>query len=611
MAKQPPTKRRKKSLLLNAEQYDLVAAAWRHYKSYVGAFDDHDDEEIEEDDEELEEEDIDFDEILEVVDLLSQLDIPKKEKKQKNVLNEDTFASIQSILPIMLSMSYLHIANYSMSEALEQPPEHYFEQSLMYWPENPAANSLLADYLKQTNLGSDMSTICDIYVKAATYAGLVKDAAIKFTDVPHEKEEDRFDLNEMVDILVMGGALDMTEDDDGGGGEQGDEEEDDNDREEDEQEFHSCSNVEVTSSFMAAMLLSCLDNHDDALVQLQKFRFSHRIHPNVWKMAVGGKDYDDKKKSALNTTVAFEPRMYYSKEGVLPQEYYHRLCTLFAPDASYWDESDYNNRGYYSYYFDVTKNTRNVVEDAIVNHLLPMAERTLEEEHNAPAPKIVICGAEWWVHTRPHSANLGHPLHFDTDEWLLNNKHEISHPVVSSVLYLTGGGAGAGSTIVFDQTPNAKENATQVWLSEPKNNHFMNFPGNLLHGVLPCVGGPSSNSDTDKNRLTLMVGFWTRDVTKGMKNRKLYGPCGPLPPATDEHSWVLEAQRDVKQVSCCTVEATTLKVASPAWETIHDPHGREAELAVPLDVPTSLDHQYFVTNAPQCFTERLFGKDNC
>ena len=358
---------------------------------------------------------------------------------------------------------------------------------------------------------------------------------------------------------------------------------------------------------MAAMLLSCLDKHDDALVQLRKFRFSHRIHPNVWKM-VGGIDSDDKKKSALGATVKFEPRMYHGKEGVLPQEHYHRLCTLFAPNASYWDQSDYNNRGYYSYYFDITKNARNVVEDAIVNHLLPMAERTLEEEHSAPVPKIV--GAEWWVHTRPHSANLGHPLHFDTDEWLLNNKHEISHPIVSSVLYLTGGGAGAGSTIVFDQTPNAKENATQVWLSEPKNNHFMNFPGNLLHGVLPCVGGSDSNSDIDKNRLTLMVGFWTRDVRKGMKNRKLYGPCGPLPPATEDHSWVLEAQRQVKQASCCTVDSSTLKVASPAWETIDYPPDREEE-SVPLQVPTHLDHQYFVSNAPQCFTERLFSKDNC
>ena len=76
MAKQPPAKKRKKSLL-KAEQHDLIAAAWKHYKSYVGAAD-----EIEENEEEEEEEDRDIDEILEVVSLLSQLDIPKKEQKE-------------------------------------------------------------------------------------------------------------------------------------------------------------------------------------------------------------------------------------------------------------------------------------------------------------------------------------------------------------------------------------------------------------------------------------------------------------------------------------------------------------------------------------------------
>ena len=598
MATQPPTKRRKK-LLLKAKQYDLIAEAWMHYKSYVGATedDDGDDEEIEE---EMEKEDEagDIDEIFEAISLLSQLDVPKKTKSDASVvLNADSFASI------MLSMSYLHIANHSMSEELDQSTEHYFEQSLIYWPENPASNSLLADYHKQMKVGSDnLTIICDLYVKAATYAGIVRGAAMKFVDTTLAKEEDRLNLKEMVEILVMGGALDMSEEEE----EEVEEEEDEKD-DDDEQVIDSYSNVEVSSSFMSAMLLSCLGKHDDALAHLRKFRFSHRIHPNVWNVALG-QDSDDKKKSPIDTKAMFEPRMYHSKEGVLPQEHYHRLCKLFAPNARYWDESDYNNRGYYSYYFDIKTKTRNVVEDAIINHLLPVAERTLQQEHESPSPKIV--GAEWWVHTRPHSANLGHPLHFDTDEWLLNSKHEVSHPIVSSVLYLTGGGTGAGSTIVFDQAPDAKENATQVWLSEPKNNHFMNFPGNLLHGVLPCVGGSSSDSESDKNRLTLMVGFWTRDVRKGMKNRKLYSPCGPLPPATEEHSWVLEAlQKKVKQAPGNEVESTTLKGAFPAWERID--YSDCIQDSAPFDVPTNLDHQYFVSNAPHCFATRLFSKDNC
>ena len=589
MAKQPPVKRRKRSLLKKGE-YDLIAQAWTHYKSYIGASDDGYVEEIEEQELE-EEEDGDIDEIFEVISLLSQLDTStRKESNTPDVFSSKSVLTIRSLLPIMFSMSYLHIANHSMSEDLDQSTEYYFELALKYWPDNPAASALLADYHKQMKIGSDISSLCDLYVKAATYAGMIKGAALGF----HDTTEERFNLKEMMDILVIEGALDMSEDD-----------EDQDEEENEEQNIQSCSSVEVKSSFMAAMLLSCLGKHEDALVHLQKFRFSQRIHPNVWKASLEIRDSIERNELTPDIKkVLFLPRIYHGKEGVLPQEHYQHICKLFAPGASYWDESDYNNRGYYSYYFDVKAKSRNVVEDAIIHHLLPLAEQTLQEEHKSAQ---AIVGAEWWVHTRPQSANLGHPLHFDTDEWLLNTTHEVSHPIVSSVLYLTGGGTGAaaGSTVVFDQAPDANKNGTQAWLSEPKNNHFINFPGNLLHGVLPCIGDSSNGSDSDKNRLTLMVGFWTRDVTASMKNRQLYGPCGPLPPATREHSWVLEAQKNVKQFSCNMVEAKSLKVASPAWETIGYPD--EDETTAALTVPLGLDHYYFVSDAPHCFMSRLFS----
>jgi len=445
----------------------------------------------------------------------------------------------------------------------------------------------------------DMATICDLYVKASTCAGIVKDAALGYFNNTQEEDDDNacFNLKELIDILIISGALGMDMDDQ-------DEEEEMEGEEDDDQAVNSSSTVEETSSFTAAMLLSSLGKHDDAKLLLQKFRFSHRIHPNVWSLASGQALLDNRKQIICDATVLFQPRMYHSKEGVLPQEYYDHLCELFAPDAPYWEQSGYDTRGYYSYYFDVksSKSQGNVVEDAIVNHLLPLAEQTLREEHKSPPPKIVGC--EWWIHTRPRGANLGHPLHFDTDEWLLNNNHEVSHPIVSSVLYLTGG-EGSGSTIVFDQTPNSRENASRAWVSEPKNNQFMNFPGNLLHGVLPCAGDCNS-SGSDSNRLTLMVGFWTRQVTKDIKrHEEFYVPCGPLPPAIEAHSWVLEAQNIVKkQTSRHTSEATPLKVTSPAWETIVYSNFKKKKVS--LQVPKQLDHQYFVRNAPKCFSDKLF-----
>ena len=69
-----------------------------------------------------------------------------------------------------------------------------------------------------------------------------------------------------------------------------------------------------------------------------------------------------------------------------------------------------------------------------MNHVLPLAQSQLKPGHDP------IVGFEWWVrvHTRSIQANLGHQLHFDTDEAFLAQEKEVTHPAVSSVLYLTG-----------------------------------------------------------------------------------------------------------------------------------------------------------------------------
>jgi hypothetical protein len=244
----------------------------------------------------------------------------------------------------------------------------------------------------------------------------------------------------------------------------------------------------------------------------------------------------------------------------------------------------------------------------VCNHLLPLARQQLrlEEPKNYDGNEActtsddnslpTIVGYEWWVHTRSVAANLGHNLHFDTDEAWLNSTGEVSHPILSSVLYLTsgggaksndttgqgGGGRSGGATVIFDQTPDSVDNAERAWCSLPIDNSFMVFPGSLLHGVLPCLGqategvdgAASANgssmkdesdatelvsqlqqllatdgdeskvrqpiTDTTPHRLTLMVGFWTRRVPDSIPKFSTpiyYGPCGPLPPAKNA-AWV-------------------------------------------------------------------------
>jgi len=644
-------------------------------------------------------------------------------------------------------------------------PSYLFRKALHYWPKNPAALSLLANYHRMKLTGS-AKEICRLYVEASEQARWWRKVAVEFLgdEVDYWKGSGRDDhddngndnenygsgngddarfngdvseimteknrIKEWVELILLNGALGVDYVGDGGEDANHDQE----NRLRDQGDGYSFSEVEATSAFMAAMLLSTLGEHEEALTHLNKFPVSHRIHPNVWKAARSHDHQSDgiamkvdanKRKNATTDDILFSPRIYQSDRGILPPHLYRRLCRLFAPDAPYWDESGYHHRGYYSYFIDLERKndirtndgtiTRksvrecptNVIEDVIVHYLLPLAERTLREEHVTKAagealgsgdennddtngtanhevgvsgttatattvPRII--GAEWWTHTRPLGANLGHQLHFDTDESLLGNAGKVTHPVISSVLYLTGGGGGkhdeendastteneakeggvvAGSTIVFDQTPASEEVASQAWIGHARDNAFLNFPGNLLHGVLPCAGGreeedddkkregdgevdvknedkkkSGSKDDTGPHRLTFMVGFWTRNVPEGMgDDRKLYGPCGPLPPATNEHSWVVDCREgypirpsenngdSAKDVWLKNVSHEKLPWTSPAWEVINQNQDDNAEGDVvastssSLVIPKGLDHRYFVLDAPDCFAESLFDKD--
>ena len=604
---QPPTKRSK----LTGDKE--LARLWQHYQNYIdgGGSDEEEDGGG------------DVDELYEIISILSSRTITPV---STDITHENDavvlLSNIQSLLPILLSMTYLHLANYSITTHMEDnddndtSPEYYFEKALHYWPSNPAALSLLANYHRMNNLPS-VKDICKFYVKAAESAKYWRDNSIKFLQSSIDEEDvDDINIKEVVEVLIVNGALEMDyigEEDEGG----------DEVANEDTLEEYSCSEVECTASFMSAFLLSTMNQHDDALVYLKKFKqLSHRIHPNIWKAAAGTLSHSQSEGQATisspATSILFEPRIYRGNDtnGILPTDLYQSLCSLFAPDAPYWDESDYQNRGYYSYFTPIEKEKEpnNVIEDVIMSHLLPLAEQECSES---------IVGYEWWVHTRPTGNNFGHPLHFDTDETLLAREKRVSHPIISSVMYLTGAerdediaSASAGPTIVFDQTADSTDVAPKAWISTPQNNSFLIFPGNLLHGVLPCSGGCSDVKQTDKendnHRLTLMVGFWTRDVTIGMNDRSLYSACGPLPPCS-EHSWVMQSQngylnktkRGENKTSDTNSEPSkydVLKCVSPAWEQF------EEDYSATLVIPGGLDHRYFVSNAPHCFYNDLFEK---
>lgn len=596
-----------------------------------------------------EDNDGDFDELFEVIGILKGIlpepdtveGLPQVDDLEKEGPSEQDVSAkcrtIKGLLPVLISMSYLHIGSHAISLALAEEqggdgsmfsrrPEEYLTLSLQYFPYNAAAASMLANYLRM-NMLAPVDHICNLYMLAANNASKMRSLAISLLDNETVGEE----VKEWIELLLLNGIAGSEFADP----EDGQEEEDSGDKEgngkdqeeEEEEEEVTDSEVEATASFMASLLNSIQGKHEEALNYQKKFGITHRIHPNVWsgaKISVN----DVVAKTAGDSPVPV-PASFRSinGNGVLPEKQYKGLCDVFSPTSPYWKESDYDNRGYYSYFLDLTddmrKSPKSIIEDVIVNHLLPLAKRGLSAEEGEK-----ICGAEWWTHHRPIQANLGHQLHFDTDEALLAQEHAITHPILSSVLYLTGGSTGdtvspAGSTIVFDQTPDSEQVASKVWTSQPRNNTFMIFPGDLLHGVLPCPGdeadAPQPSSEPPEHRLTFMVGFWTRRVPDKMTDRRLYGPCGPLPPSTGDHTWVQNIATGYG--SGCNSAASSgraeivsfaLPEMSPAWECLDKDGNRNiGSDGRCLEIPRGLDHRFFVQNAPHCFRDSLMNKDEC
>ena len=220
----------------------------------------------------------------------------------------------------------------------------------------------------------------------------------------------------------------------------------------------------VTASFMSAMLASALGQHDVAKHVLQRFSSREapitRIHPNVWRAAT----VTSSANSTIATQGAFTPGIF---PNTAPEDLFQTLRKAFAPTSPYWEQSRYDRNVYYSFWTDwplrqpTSDNSHsddkyicnNAVEHYVVACLLPRFKSIYGNIDN-------LKGFEWWVHTRPHGANLGHQLHFDTDEALLEHKEIVEYPMAASVTYLTlEDSTTHGATIIFDQTSMSKENA--------------------------------------------------------------------------------------------------------------------------------------------------------
>lgn len=583
----------------------VMSKVWEHFCSFL-------DSQVEND------EGPDFDYLHEIIHELRNFDIPVllndvTIESISNIADEQlmnlVFPDLPSLLPVLLSVSYLHLANEVMSypsisndDTAVHTPESLLCMSLRYFPFNAAALYELANYRRMISINPQRD-ICAHYELASKFGHKIREIAINHlqgsNDDDDDNHEEENELSEWIDGLLLHeivGVRSLDEDTDG--------ENSSNDIEKDE---FPGSSIEALSLFMAALLRSSMQDHDIALEHMQKLDLTHRIHPNVWKASSSNLLVNGHLANTLpdsDEEIAFVPQVYTNR--VISKDMHAKLLQVFSPKSPFWKESDYHHRSYFSFFEDISKESlvqpRHLIDDLVLNSLLPLVKTVIKDD---------IVGYEFWVHSRPLNANLGHQLHFDTDESLLNQNKKVTHPVVSSVLYLSGcndSETSAGSTIIFNQTPDSSCVATKVWLNKPKEDGiYLTFPGNLLHGVLPCT---CKDSDRDKSepieRLTLMVGFWTRRVPETMKNRQLYGPCSPLPPKNDDHTWVHQITEGYPKNSDSrftrNITSSNVPCISPAWEQIH-PNADALQLD---DIPIGLDHKYFVKNAPNCFRDCLF-----
>jgi len=140
----------------------------------------------------------------------------------------------------------------------------------------------------------------------------------------------------------------------------------------------------------------------------------------------------------------------------------------------------------------------NVAEEAIV---------ALIEKIDLPDACI---GMEWWLGRLRHGKKLNY--HFDRDLALARKTGESVFPLMGSILYLNA--FPTSPTVILDQVP-GPDGKSKI-PEEPRlsvsveaiANHYVTYPGNLRHGVIPT--GEKQQPDMPDLRLTLLINYWHR-----------------------------------------------------------------------------------------------------
>lgn len=159
-----------------------------------------------------------------------------------------------------------------------------------------------------------------------------------------------------------------------------------------------------------------------------------------------------------------------------------------------------------NFWFPLDAKPTNVAEEAIV-----VLRRLVE-----PPPECI--GIEWWLGRLGQGQRLRY--HFDRDMTVRKQTGQLVHPLNASVLYLNT--CPSSPTVILDQVPSPDGKSRIPEKSQFRNkfeavpNHYVVFPGNRRHGVIPRSRSSKTSIDQDRAsetselRLTLLVNYWDR-----------------------------------------------------------------------------------------------------
>ncbi|KAI8622370.1 hypothetical protein BC830DRAFT_1162989 [Chytriomyces sp. MP71] len=219
-------------------------------------------------------------------------------------------------------------------------------------------------------------------------------------------------------------------------------------------------------------------------------------------------------------------------DNALPPSALTYLQTAFAPSSVFWREHFYGpDTPYFSYTHPLAApSPRSSAMDQLLQYLHSLASRLFPRVQYAQA-------AEWWVHTRAHSA--GHQLHFDSaHEGAHSNSKKRKrkapvHPIASCVVYLSED--VGGPTLVTNQRL-GDPLADRGWMVESRLNRVVMFDGSVLHGVVPGRGYCERGAREDARRTSFMVAFWEEeDIQASQDNTP--GSARPFPYESEHYTW--------------------------------------------------------------------------